>query len=321
MERNREIRARRLIAQHLAQSAARPAASGPVEVLHEMLALRAQRFWPAVRALAARAECSEDDVIACVRRGEIVRTRTGWDTPIMVAAEDARWLARTLTSAPARLAAVQRAHVLGLQPEEISRARKTIHAELAGRPFTQPLTGFEAFAIFAEIGIDPDGGRGVHLLRILASEGEVVCGATRQQATFAHVNSLPGNAVDLRGDAALAELAGRFIASRGPAGPADLAQWAGLSAAVAEHAVSCARGLTGFDEDLSMASWQCEVTCGEIKRALRRTMVLDSVDDYLASYGDTSLVLSPGGHAEGWQGNDDFGQRVIAHGEVVNAAA
>lgn len=330
MDRNREIRARRLIAQRLAASGARPAAAGPVGVIEEMLALRARRFWPAVRALAQRAQCPEDAVMACIKRGEIVRTRTGWDTTIMVSAPDARWLAGTLVSAPASLAAIQRARTLGITAEEFAEARRVILADLKSRPFADPLRGAEAFAILAQSGIEPEAGRGMHIMLRLAADADVVCGATKREATFAHVDSLPGGQRDLSGDAALAELAEKFLASRGPASAADLAQWAGLSLPVAKHAVRRARGLVvyhdgatvepGGDDQEIMAAWQTKVTRREITRALRRTMVVDSGDDYVLSYGDSSLVFGPSGHVDSWA-DEGLGQRVIAHGEVVEPAA
>lgn len=357
MDTNREIRARRLVAQHLAGSAARPSTAGPVEVLRELLALRARRFWPGVNALAERAGCRPEDVLDEVRAGRIVRTRTGWGSAVLVAAGDARWLSATLTSAGARLADLARARLLDLAAEDIDTAHEVLLAELRERPFADPLRSAEAFALLAEHGVDPDGGRGPHLLTMLSREPEVVCGATRREATYAHVDSLPVAQRELAGDAALAELAARFLRSHGPADAADLAWWAGLSPAVAAHAVDAAEGVVpfspaeadeadeatagaGFDAGVRrgrwMADWQAEVTSGEIKRALRRTVVLPAVDEYVRGYADTSLVLGEAGRPEAFYGErgmpaaspanaglpvDVFGQLTVAHGEVISPAA
>lgn len=375
MDMNREIRARRLVAQHLAGSAARPSTAGPVEVLRELLALRARRFWPGVNALAERAGCRPEDVLDEVRAERIVRTRTGWGSPVLVAAEDARWLSATLTSAGAHLADLARARLLDLDAADIETARGVLLAELRERPFADPLHSAEAFALLAEHGVDPDGGRGPHLLTMLSREPEVVCGATRREATYAHVDSLPVAQRELAGDAALAELAARFLRSHGPADAADLAWWAGLSPAVAAHAVDAAEGVVPFspaqDETTAdvacevtlggsvtvtgadaaceaapgfeagvrrgrwMADWQTEVTSGEIKRALRRTVVLPAVDEYVHGYADTSLVLGEAGRPEAFYGErgvpaapanaglpaEIFGQLTVAHGEVVSPAA
>lgn len=359
MDTTREIRARRLVAQHLAGSAARPSTAGPVEVLRELLALRARRFWPGVTALAERAGCRPEDVLDEVRAGRIVRTRTGWGSAVLVAAGDARWLSATLTSAGARLADLARARLLDLAAEDIDTARGVLLAELRERPFADPLRSAEAFALLAEHGVDPDGGRGPHLLTMLSRRPEVVCGATRREATYAHVDSLPVAQRELAGDAALAELAARFLRSHGPADAADLAWWAGLSPAVAAHAVDAAEGVVPFspvaDETIAdaardatpgfetgvrrgrwMADWQAEVTSGEIKRALRRTVVLPAVDEYVRGYADTSLVLGEAGRPEAFYGErgmpaaspgnaglpaDIFGQLTVAHGEVISPAA
>ena len=68
-----ELLARRLIAQGLAPSEARPSMATAVDVAKQLLALQGQTYDAGVRALALRAGCTDDDVLHDIARYRVVR--------------------------------------------------------------------------------------------------------------------------------------------------------------------------------------------------------------------------------------------------------
>lgn len=218
----RELLARRLIAQGLADSAARPRYSSALDVTRGLLALQGQTYPAGIRALALR--CGLDDA-AVLREVDSLRVVRSWPqrgTLHFLAAEDVRWLSRLLYPRISRTAR------LGLAEEkEVITARAALHAALRERG-SDPLPRKEAYEVFRAAGIDPGQGRGSRLLRIFGGEGDVVQGPRRGNAeTFLHVDHLPGADLDYSGQEALVELGSRYAAGHGAGergGPHDVVQ-------------------------------------------------------------------------------------------------
>lgn len=288
-----ELHARRLLAQGLAATAARPRLYTADEVARHMLALQGQTYPAGIRAISLRAGVDEAAVLAAVDKREIVRAWPQRGTLHFLPAEDARWMMQLCNPRPLR-AAAQRRPRLGITPAEFERARQTFHVklqELQG----EPLSRSAAYEVFAAAGVDPAQGRGSHLLRTFGSDGQVVQGPKQgRQETFLLIDSLPVRQRELAGEEALAELGTRYFHSHGPATVKDLAWWSGLTVADARKARLLAREVIEIDlagQTYVMGAWQQQVTRAELAAALQADYFLPAFDEYLLGYGERSSAL------------------------------
>lgn len=295
----RELRARRLIAQGLAATAARPPLTTPVEAARHMLAVQGQNYPAGIRALAIRAGVAPAEVLRGVDKREILRAWPQRGTLHFMPAEDARWLMRLCHPRAAR-AQEQRRPGLGITPEQYRHARDGLHAELRRRG-REPMARPEIYELFTTLGISPEQGRGPHLLRAFGGEGEVVQGPKQgRYETFLHTDDLPVPHRELAGEAALAELGTRYFHSRGPATLKDLAWWTGLTMAQVKKARALAREVVEIElagTSYVMGAWQHQVSGAELEAALATEHVLPAFDEYLLGYAGPRTEILPAGIA------------------------
>lgn len=145
----------------------------------------------------------------------------------MVRSEDLRWL-HALT-APAQLTAtLKRLADDGLSPDAADRGVAAVAAALAEEG---PLVRSALAERIAAAGVRVAGQAAYHLMGLAGQRGISVRGpvAGREQAYVLVRDWLGEEALaPVDRDAALAELARRYLAGHGPAGPRDLARWAGI---------------------------------------------------------------------------------------------
>ncbi|MFC9283045.1 winged helix DNA-binding domain-containing protein [Streptomyces collinus] len=229
------VRRRRACAQALAGGVREVSAEA---VVRRVCALQAQDALAADLGIRARGR----DITAPAVRAAYEEERSivrGWylrGTLHTVCSEDARWILALL--APRILAATgRRYHQLGLhedlrrRADHLLRQVLTTHGPLIRAELTGHLTG---------IGIPPDGQAPFHLIRHAALTG-VLCHGPRRagEATYVLLDDwLPtrGGDAPRDADAALAELARRYLAAHAPAGPEDFAVWSGLPLSFARRA-------------------------------------------------------------------------------------
>jgi hypothetical protein len=219
-----ELLQRRLTAQLLAGA---PARSAPA-VAERLLAIQAQD--PRGARLAIRARSSG------VRAADIDHELTGrrsllitWlnrGTLHLIRSEDYPLL-QALTTPPLQTAVARRLGQEGIDPDTADRGVAVIDRAVADEG---PL-GREALRERLERAGVPTAGQAlVHLLVRASIEGRIVRGplAGREHA-YARVRDwLPDVGAPPARDAALSELARRYLAGHGPATAHDLARWAGL---------------------------------------------------------------------------------------------
>lgn len=281
-----ELRARRLIAQGLAATAAREQISTPVQAARHLLALQGQNHPAGIRAIALRAGVDPAEVLTAVDKREIIRAWPQRGTLHFMAAEDARWMMKLGLARMARAQALRRPQ-LGITEEQVDTARGALHSrlrELGGDPLPRP----QVYELFESVGITRDEGRGPHLIRAFGGEGEVVQGPKQgRHETFLHIEDLPVPQRVLEGDVALAELGTRYFHAHGPATIKDLIWWSGLTAKDAARARQLARDVVEIElagVSYVMGAWQWEVTAAEIEAALQATYELPAFDEYLLGY-------------------------------------
>lgn len=281
-----ELLARRLIAQGLAPSAARPSLASALDVAEHLLALQGQTYDAGVRALSLRAGCDEDKVVEEIKRYRVVRCWPQRGTLHFMPAVDVRWMSRLLYP---RVASSQKSRrpSLGLSEDMVAAASEALHGAA-----TEPLTRAEVYELFAETGVDPTDGRGSHLLRAFGGAGDLVQGPKAgNQETFLHVDALP--TVQREPEEPLTELAQRYVEGHGPVSVADLQTWSKLSKSQAAKALASTEATTVNHDGqrLWMAGWQEDVTASEIDGALKIRLELPAFDEYLLGYANKDWIV------------------------------
>jgi winged helix DNA-binding protein len=199
----------------------------PVDVAERLLAVQGQDPRGVRLAIRARTagltaadvdrELTEDRslLIAWLNRG----------TLHLVRSEDYSWL-HALTTPPLLSSSARRLSQEGVPPAAAERGVETVERALAEEG---PLTRVQLRERLDSAGVRTEGQALVHLLFLTALRGIAIRGpmAGREHA-YVLVRDWLGPQKPVDRDAALAELARRYLAGHGPADERDLARWAGL---------------------------------------------------------------------------------------------
>jgi len=197
------------------------------EVAGRLLAVQAQDARGARLAIRARsAGLSALDVdSALTQRRTLIVTWLNRGTLHLVRAEDYWWL-HPLTNPQLRTGNSRRLAQEGVPPEDAERAVAAVRAALAGGPLTRS----QLRERVAAAGIRTEGQAMVHILALASIRGLIVRGpvAGRDQAFVLARDWLGAPPPAMSREAALGELARRYLAGHAPAADRDLAQWAGI---------------------------------------------------------------------------------------------
>jgi Winged helix DNA-binding domain len=210
-----------------AQGLAGPPLGGPVEVAERLLAVQGQDPRGARLAVRARTEgqAASDVDRALSEERSLLITWLNRGTLHLVCSEDYPLL-QALTTPPLKTSSEYRLAREGLTEAAGERAMKTIERSLTEEG---PLTRAQLRERLDTANVRTAGQALIHLLFMAALRGIAVRGPMvgKDHAYVLTRDWLgPQSAVDR--DAALAELARRYLVGHGPAGDRDLARWAGL---------------------------------------------------------------------------------------------
>jgi Winged helix DNA-binding domain len=300
------VRRRRAAAQLLH----RPVGEGAAGVVRRLLAVQAQDLRAARLALRARAAgLTADDVDATLHvERSLVVAWLGRGTLHLVHREDHGWLLGL--TAPARFAANhRRLGRLGVPPDDADRAVAAIERALAAdRPLTRP----ELAERIAAHGIRTAGQATPHLLMLAALRGVAVLGPLRDGGlAFALTRDWlgrdpPAPPSGAARDAALAELARRYLHGHGPATPEDLAAWIGLPLRDARAGLRAAAGdLDDLGDGLVDLAAREPPPPGPVPARL-----LPAFDPYLLGWRDRAFAVPP-----------EHARRVHPGGGILRATA
>jgi winged helix DNA-binding protein len=206
----------------------RPPGLGAVDVVRSLLAVQAQDLRAAKLALRARGELftAADVDAALTDDRSLVRGWLGRGTLHLVAREDYWWL-HALTAPRAVAANARRLRQEGVSEEDSERAVSIVQRALADEG---PLGRPELAERIAAEGIRTAGQATPHLLLLATLRAVAVLGPVRHGAQdFTLARDWVGDPAEHDREAALAELARRYLAGHGPASAEDLATWIGMS--------------------------------------------------------------------------------------------
>ena len=215
--------AERLTAQLLA---GQPAAA-PEEVVERLLAVQGQD--PRGARLAVRARSTglhrTDVERAMTEDRSLLITWLNRGTLHLVRSEDYPWL-HALTTPPLFTGNARRLAQEGVDAHAAEQAVAAVERALAK---DGPLTRLELRDRVAATGVRTEGQALVHVLMLACLRGIAVRGPIVDGGhAYALVRDWLGEPPAIDRDAALADLARRYLAGHGPAGERDLAKWAGL---------------------------------------------------------------------------------------------
>ena len=210
-----------------AQGLSGPPQRDPAAVAGRLLAVQGQDprgFRLAVRARTEGLATSDVDRALSEERTLLV-TWLNRGTLHLVRSEDYPWL-QMLTTPPLLSSCARRLRQEGIAPEAGERAVGTIEKALAGEG---PLTRVQLREQLDSAGIPTQGQALIHLLFLAAVRGVTVRGPmSGTEHAYVLVRDWLGEPKPIEREAALAELARRYLIGHAPAGDRDLARWARL---------------------------------------------------------------------------------------------
>lgn len=316
---NLEIIAQRLHNQHLN----RPTFEKPEEVVRWLGAVQAQDFLFSLWAVGLRlTQATEADIEQAIADRAILRTWPMRGTVHFVPAEDAAWMLKLL--AQRVIHSSQSIHRrAGLDEKILAKSRNVLTRVMAGKQLTRP----ELYTALEEAGIaandsTPIGTRGLHIIGHLAREGLLCFGPRRgKQPTFVLLDEWVPNHRKLEQEEALAELAGRYFRSHGPATVHDFAWWAGLTVSAARSAIELVKPELESETMNDQTYWFSRSMPATPPGLSGEAYLLPFLDEYTVAYQDRSALVDPG-YVEAVQASNPFGVLgpvIVIGGLVVGA--
>jgi hypothetical protein len=265
------------------------------QVVKGVCGLQAQEAPAAVLAMRVRSTglMASDFDSAQHHQRSIVRTWCMRGTLHVVTAEDFTWLV-PLLGPHFILQTRHRYRQLGLDEDTCERGVRTIRDALAAQG---PLTREDVARHLTAHGIPAEGQATIHLIRRAALEG-IVCIGPDQGAkpTYVLVQDWLGQGRAPAPDAARAELARRYLAAYGPAGPGDLAAWSGLGIGQARQAWELITSQLIQVEVRDGTAWMLKTQADRLHEPLVHppiVQLLPKFDTYLLGYSSRDLVVEP----------------------------
>lgn len=199
----------------------------PGEIVRRVGGVQAQELPSATLALRARAVGLTSNDVDEARVGErsVIRIWAMRGTLHLLASDDVGWLL-PLVAPGALPGARRRLAQLGFSDDALAKAVALIEKMLGEEG---PLTRAEMAERLTRRGIRTEGQAAYQLIRLAALRGLVCMGPERGgESTFVLLRDWLGPQSIPVGEAALAELARRYLSAYGPATSEDMAAWSGL---------------------------------------------------------------------------------------------
>ncbi len=283
------VRALRMRAQGLAESRAQ---SVP-DAVRTVCALQAQDTRAARLAVRCRSLGLSASAVdhACGEERSVVRTWLMRGTLHMVAAEDVGWMVALLG---AKFAAADRGRrlELGLDEATCERALSAIRDVLSSRgPLTRPELVAEVRV--RGIAVDSGGQAGAHLVAYAAMRGLTCRGPERghDEPTYVLLADWVGAQTEREPEAALAELARRYLSGHSPATPADFAAWAGIGAMQARAGFRLIGSQLVEVDAAGEPAWMLAPATIADDLAAPSVRLLPAFDAYLLGYASRELAV------------------------------
>ncbi len=293
-----------------------PKFADPDEVVRWLGAIQAQDYLQALWAIGLRTQQSTvTDIEQAIVERKIVRTWPMRGTIHFVPLEDAKWMLKLSAS---RMIAMdgRRLEQLGLDHAIMERCKELFYDALTGG---KRLSRSNMMALLEDAGISTKDQRGYHILWHISQAGLICLGPMQdKEQTFVLLDEWVPHSRELSREESLAELAGRYFASHGPATIHDFAWWAGLTVTDAKTGLEAAKpGLTAEKID-GKECWMTKDAPGHRAYDQSRVYLFPGFDEYLLGYKDRSAVLAREHAPRIVPGNNGvFLPTIVVGGQVV----
>lgn len=308
------LRAYRLFNQQLAL----PTLTDPGAVVQSQVAMQAQEYGMSKWAIGLRLATASTDarLEAAFNAGTLLRTHILRPTWHFVAPADLPWL-MTLSAPRVHAANAFMYRKLGLDGPMFKRSHDALARALEGGQYQ---TRDELKAVLERIGIVAEGFHLAYLMMAAELDRVIVSGPRRgKKFTYARFDERTATLPERSRDDAVAELARRYFASRGPASLRDFVWWSGLTAREARIGVEALPA--GFSE-VSIDGQRCFYLPNErIDAATGHiTFLMPDYDEYGISYKDRdALMLPPAEVHLSRPANVVFNRMIVVNGQIVGA--
>jgi hypothetical protein len=180
------------------------------------------------------------------------------------------------------------------------------------------LTRAELGAVLQGAGIEThDAQRLGFIVSYAELEGVICSGAKRgKQLTYALLEERAPNARTLERDEALAELAGRYFSSHGPATIKDFVWWSGLTTTDARAGVEMARSRLVSDVVNGQTYWLAAEPAPFVGDPSPTAYLLPNYDEYTVGYADRSAYASRAPEAASEAGVN-LANVIVIDGQIV----
>lgn len=258
----------------------------PVAVAERLLAVQGQdprgaRL--AVRARTDRLTAADVDRALSEDRSLLI-TWLNRGTLHLVRSEDYPWL-QALTTPPLLTSSARRLRQEGVAPDAAERGVAAIERALVDEG---PLTRLQLRERLDAAGVRTEGQALVHLLFLAALRGIAVRGPlVGKQHAYALVRDWLGPQKPVDREAALAELARRYLAGHAPAEDRDLARWAGLPLRDARA------GLTAIASELEGEDGLVRLAKSALVEGIPPPRLLGAFDPVLLGWTSRDAILGP----------------------------
>ena len=199
----------------------------PDDVVGRLLAVQAQDARGSRLTIRSRTQgLSAADVDSAFNDGSMVITWLNRGTLHRSRSEDYAWLHEV--TAPRQVNFnLRRLEQEGVSPDQAEKGEAAIRTEIADQG---PRTRAELRSALEGAGVPTAGQAFIHVLMYCSLRGLIVRGPMRGgEQQFVLVDEWLGERPPVDTEAALAELARRYLAGHGPAGERDLAKWAAIT--------------------------------------------------------------------------------------------
>jgi len=306
-----DVARRRLKAQRIAG----PKFERPGDAVAWLGAVQAQDYLGSLWAVGLRMrQAVAVDIERAIAERTIIRTWPMRGTLHFVAAADIRWMLELLTP---RIVAgnARRLHQqFGLDEAVFARSKELFARALQGG---RQLSRQAMYESLEAARISTADGRGLHILSRLAQDGLICFGAREgRQQTFALLDEWAPEAKTRGREEALAELAGRYFTSHGPATLQDFAWWSGLTAADARAGLEMAKPRLAQEVIDGRAYWLAP-TAPAAEDASPAAYLLPAYDEYTVAYKDRGAVLSPLNAKREDSGHGILSPTIVVNSQVV----
>jgi hypothetical protein len=206
----------------------------------------------------------------------------------LITSEDYGWLV-PLTTEPSIANALRRLNQEGVTGEQPARAVRLIERMLDR---DGPLSRSEIAQRLRRNRIRTEGQAIAHLLWMAAAQAVICHGPVRDtQQCFALVRSWLGQQQPMENEAALSELAVRYLIAHGPAEPADLAFWSGIRMGDARRAWKSIQDRLVEVRTARGPRWTLRSQNRQAPPGVVR--LLPSFDEYLLGWKERRPAVSP----------------------------